>query len=104
LHIFSLNFFVNQNQSGGFEAPIVNGEETWELRDSAGVIIDGPTPPGREGASYHRMNAAMDAWSEASQGDATPGVVDALLPRGIWLTEWSDAEDFRYEFVEIAIR
>lgn len=96
--------FVNQRQSGGFEAPIVNGDETWVLRAASGVTIDGPTPVGVEGASYERSSAAQQDWRERDPLDADPGVVSPTLPRGVWLTEWSDAEDYRYEFVEIAVR
>lgn len=96
--------FVNQAQTSSFGAPIVNGDETWELRDGDGLIIDGPTPVGRSEAVYRRQSERATDWLEFAVADATPGVVQVSLPAGVWLTEWADADDFRMEFVEIAVR
>jgi hypothetical protein len=96
--------YVNQAQSGGFEAPIVNGGERWELRDERGVVVDGATPAGRAEAAYRRQSEQRDDWLEFAVTDATPGRVYADLSAGVWLTEWADADEYRMEFVEIAVR
>ncbi len=51
------------------------------------------------------MNAqvANDPWLQANSSVATLGVVAVDLPRGIWISEWSDADFYEMEPVEISI-
>lgn len=92
--------FVDMGGVGSFGAPIVNGGESWELIDSNGERVDGPTPRGVPESSY-RWNGA--GWTRGTTSDATPGRADVPIDSSTRLSEWSDADNFRMEFVEIVV-
>lgn len=96
--------FINQGGVASFGAPIVNGGEVWEIRDASARVLDGPTVMGTVSKSYERTGVANDAWLQANSSVATPGIIATDLPRGIWISEWSDADEYEMEFVEISIR
>lgn len=96
--------YVDAEQSGPFDAPVINGAEMWEVRNANGELVDGPTPTGHTNADYRRQSKTTSDFLEFAQKDATPGSVYAMLPAGVWLTEWSDADNYRMEFVELAVR
>lgn len=94
----SSTLFINSKSTD--QETAVNGGETWVLK--TGTNSDGPTAPGRAGFSYARNEAGQ--WNESSAIRATPGMVDISLPSGTWITEWSDAPDYKFEFIEFAVR
>lgn len=89
--------------------PVINGDETFTLRDAMGATIDGPTPALALGGNLQREQSAADGWltSMASTASATPGVSQTTQAGGalVVITEVSDAPGngtFAYEFVELA--
>jgi len=94
---------------------VINGSETFELRDAAGVTVDGPSVamPAAAGAVLRRVPGmpaqSAAAWVTASAsnvGNATPGSGQTAFssPIGVYVSEFADAVgtgNFVYEFVEI---
>ncbi len=96
--------YINEGGAGSFGAPIINGGESWVLRNAAGEEVDGPTPPGKEGLTYQRVNSELYGWREMTPDLATPGVADPGLMPGVYISEWSDAESYQFEFIEIVVQ
>lgn len=73
---------------------------------TVGVAIDECDLPDVFVGPANPMNArvAKGAFLQAISGVATPGVVAVDLPRGIWISEWPDADAYEMEFIEISIR
>jgi hypothetical protein len=94
---------------------VVNGSETFELRNAAGVSVDGPSAamPSAAGADLRRIPGApagaASSWitSPASPvANATPGAGQSATstPLGVYVAEFSDAVgsgNYVYEFVQI---
>ncbi len=91
--------FINMGGTGSFGAPIINGGEHWQLRDAAGTVLSEPTPIGDAGNSY-RLEGAE--WTTGLPSDATPGSSNTAGD-STQITEWSDADDYHVEFVELRI-
>lgn len=100
--------------SGNLEVPAVNGGESYELRNSVGGTVDGPTTSMRAsgGENYQRTagqpagNAGSWAISTSPASAATPGSGQSLgsTAHGVYISEFSDATGqgaFVYEFVEL---
>ena len=89
----------------------INGDETFELYDDNGIIVDGQT--GQPMIAYHTIQrlhttydpTQLDTWSVNSDSFATPGsgaVGDGTA--GLIINEYSDASgtgNWRYEYVEL---
>jgi hypothetical protein len=94
---------------------VINGSETYELRDAAGVTIDGPSVamPSAAGAVLRRVPGtpaqAASSWTTLSAStisNATPGSgqTASASPIGVYVSEFADAVgtgNYVYEFVEI---
>jgi beta-lactamase superfamily II metal-dependent hydrolase len=92
--------------------PVINGSETYTLKNSAGTTIDGATIAMASGAgeSIRRINgcgAANNAasWTRAASSTGNPGSgAPADCNKGVYISEFSDAlgtGNFVYEFVEL---
>ena len=91
--------FANAQATGSRDAPIVNGGEVWALLSPQGTVVDGPSVSGIAGFGYTRTTAG---WVQQPLTQVTPGVVNtSTVPRGLRVVQWSDATDFRMEFVTI---
>ena len=91
--------------------PQINGGERYHLEDAAGQAVDPldgqqlPAAPLTKHQSWHRLSTDSEA---AELGDSSPQGTDPGIYAGqrhgngrLILSEISDAEDFRCEFVEI---
>ncbi len=98
------------DSAGAF--PLLNGQETFTIRDPAAVALDGPTAPLVAGNCYARLPATgtageIGSWSVATAGGdtATPGVhTVAEDVVGLVVSEICDAPgtgNFVFEFVEL---
>ncbi|MDD2235804.1 MAG: Calx-beta domain-containing protein [Kiritimatiellae bacterium] len=92
------------------QLPVIDGGEQFSLLDESSVVLDGPTPLSRDPKrnSIQRLNASVDGdavtnWSTLGMADATPGVggVGTAETSALVITEYSDAANFFYEFVEL---
>jgi hypothetical protein len=92
--------------------PQINGDETFNLKDSFEERVDGTTVPmGREGGETVQRNNPGDApdeeasWTRFSTDLATPGSgAGTLSNSGIVINEFSDATgsgNYIFEFVEL---
>ena len=104
--------YVNANNSGG--PPVINGSETFTLKNGSGTIVDGPTiaMPSGAGQSIRRNDPCLAAGLEESwtRGDATPisanpgSGAGTGCGTGLVINEFSDASgsgNSVYEFVEL---
>jgi len=89
-------------------ALIVNGTpRPYTLFDARGEVVDGPTVTIAKNASKARRDACRDAaidpaWETRGDLQADPGRgAPPPCGAGVVITEMSDADDFRHEFVEI---
>lgn len=79
----------------------------YTLLDAAGEVVDGPTVTIAAGTSTARRDACGNAadraaWSSRPHAEADPGRgAPPACGAGIVITEMSDADDFRNEFVEL---
>jgi hypothetical protein len=94
---------------------VINGSETFELRDASGATVDGPSAamPAAAGAVLRRRPgtpaAPPGSWTTASASpvsNATPGAgqTAAATPAGAYVSQFSDAVgtgNWVFEFVEI---
>jgi hypothetical protein len=97
--------------SASDDFPIINGDETYALRDAASTVVDGPTPAILEEESLDRVDPEDDTatgWMSASADVGTPTPGTSTEPpagfTGVFLSEVSDAigvGNFVYEFVEL---
>lgn len=101
---------VYLNSSGVL--PLINGSETYTLKNSSGTTIDGPTiaMATSAGNTVQRTNpcgaaGTASSWSVSASGSATPGSGAAAgCAKGGVINEFSDAlgtGNFVYEFVEL---
>lgn len=94
--------------------PSINGSESYELRDAAGKLVDGPTLAMGEfgGQNLQRTPGtdpgAAESWTvhEFPYSWATPGRVPAGdgVEHGVWISEFSDvlgSGNYAFEFVEL---
>lgn len=100
--------FVN---SAG-KMPVINGSETYQLTNSAGAVVEGPTiAMGASGAqSIQRIDlcgaaGSASSWQVVSSGSGTPGSgAPAGCNGSVRILEFSDATgtgNYIYEFVEL---
>ncbi len=83
--------------------PMINGDETYTLKNGSGGIEDGPTAAiATTKVAYNRTDPETLAWNGGST--ATPGsgveAPDAVLS-GMVISEANDAGDFVYEYIEL---
>lgn len=92
--------------------PIINGDETYELRDKAGVTLDGLTAqPMIPYHSIQRINTtamsnSINTWVVLPSSSATPGggANSTGGNAGLIINEYSDASgkgNWKYEFIEL---
>ncbi|MFC1853307.1 lamin tail domain-containing protein [candidate division CSSED10-310 bacterium] len=90
--------------------PMINGDETFELRDNDGIAVDGPTVAmsGSAGWCLQRINPGDPAlvegsWNRVSYTEANPGSgAGTLSGAGVVINEFSDSGvNYIYEFVEL---
>ena len=92
--------------------PLINGSETYALRNSGGTMIDGTTIAMASGAgeSIRRINGCgaagtASSWTRAASSTGNPGSgAPADCNKGVYISEFSDAlgtGNFVYEFVEL---
>ncbi len=89
--------------------PQINGSETYTLQNAASTTLDGPTvamaAAGEE--SLKRLNACgaaglASSWSRVASSTANPGSgAPAPCSKAVYISEFSDAANFVYEFVEL---
>lgn len=98
--------YLNANNSGG--PPVINGSETFTLKNAAGAVLDGPTivlPATSQ--SVRRNDPCLAAgtaasWTVGASSSATPGTgAGAGCGTGLVINEFSDASNYVYEFVEL---
>lgn len=98
----------------GDDWPTINGDETYELRNASGVIVDGVTIAMQAGggAGYVRTAGApagqSTSWTKTAVTVGTPtpgsGQGTSSTKHGVYISEFSDASgtgNFVYEFVEL---
>ncbi len=87
--------------------PMINGAESFELKDDQAVTIDGITVSMASGDSIQRNNPGDDAglagsWTTTALASATPGSgAGTLSGAGVVINEASDASDYPKEFIEL---
>ena len=92
--------------------PVINGDETFTLKNSAGAIIDGTTVAMATSAlqSIRRTNGCgapgtEGSWTRGVTTTANPGTgAPADCSKGVYISEFSDAAgtgNYIYEFVEL---
>jgi cysteine-rich repeat protein len=103
----TLNSNVTYLNSGG-TIPQLNGGETYELVDASNVTRDGITgsadPTGKSCVRNDTtgMGTTAGEWTCAVMTGATPGSGMSVSESGrLVISEFSDASDFNYEFVEL---
>ncbi|MDY6787683.1 MAG: hypothetical protein SVK54_06130, partial [candidate division WOR-3 bacterium] len=80
----------------------INGAETYSLDDNLGTRIDSTTSPLSEGNTVQRDATNVNTWTQSSDINATPGSgVTGGNNAGLVITEYSDADNYIYEFVEL---
>lgn len=100
--------FIDANDA----MPVINGDETFTLKDASGRTVDGRTVAMSASAarSYQRINPCGSAsksasWTVVSDTAANPGSgAVAGCAKGVIINEFSDASgtgNFIYEFVEL---
>ncbi|MBU0742885.1 hypothetical protein KJ554_11110 [bacterium] len=85
-------------------APMINGDETYELRNGGGATVDGPTDAvTTTRRSYHRNAPETLAWSVVNETPSPGSGVEA--PDGVFsgmvISEVTDPDDYTYEYVEL---
>jgi len=98
--------YLNANNSGG--PPVINGSETFTLKNSSGAILDGPTIVLPATSQSVRRNdpclpaGSAGSWTAGALATATPGSgAGAGCGTGLVINEFSDASAFANEFVEL---
>ena len=100
--------FINSANTG----MAINGDETYKLTKADNTTVDGPTVAmgASAGSTIQRTKPAGAAGSAASWttkasstvGNATPGSGHVTgVVSGVYISEFSDASTFDYEFVEL---
>lgn len=84
-------------------APIINGGESFQLEDSSGQVVDGPTPVGQAGEGYQRTGPGVSDFTVVV--DPIPGHGPPLpaspTPRIVAWADRTGTGQFRFEWVEI---
>jgi endonuclease I len=98
--------YVNANNSSG--PPVINGSETFALKNASGVLLDGPTIVLPATSQSVRRNdpclpaGSAGSWTAGALATATPGSgAGAGCGIGVVINEFSDASNYVYEFVEL---
>ncbi len=103
--------FLNSNANGSCGTtgclPIINGGESYELKDTTNGTVDGVTITGGQNNAYQRTSPTAPAgqtssWTVVSMSQANPG--SGMTPEGsdnVIISEWSDSSDYTCEFVEL---
>lgn len=92
--------------------PVINGSETYTLKNASGTVIDGATVamPSAAAKTLQRINPCTAAnvasnWSTLATSSATPGSgAGAGCAKGLVINEFADATgsgNFVYEFLEL---
>ncbi len=97
----NVKFLNSENQ-----APMINGNEYFELKDSNGTIIDGPTETSSlcgNGKVVYRPQTSSNSWSVDNTGDVKPGSLTGitLSGAGVKIVIIGDNGSYQYEFVQI---
>ena len=101
------NVIYLTNDQDAPAVPMVNGDETYTVKDSGGVVIDGPTPAFDTAFLSHQRNDPEAAPWTLDSAASTPGYgVEAQdgVFSGLVISEASDAAgsgNYIYEFVEL---
>jgi hypothetical protein len=92
--------------------PVINGSETYVLKNASGTVVDGTTiaMPSAAGSTVQRKDPCLAAgtsasWTLSATTAATPGSgAGAGCAKGVVINEFSDASgtnNFVYEFIEL---
>jgi len=94
--------------NSGETIPMINGGETYTLKNASGVIVDGPTIALPATFQSVRRNdpclpaGSTGSWTWGALATATPGTgAGAGCGTGLVINEFSDASAFANEFVEL---
>ncbi len=94
--------------NSGEKVPLINGGETYTLKNASGVVVDGPTIVLPATSQSVRRNdpclpaGSTGSWTWGGLATATPGAgAGAGCGTGLVINEFSDATNFPYEFVEL---
>ena len=85
-------------------APMINGDETYELRNASSGLVDGPTDAiTTTRRSYHRANPESQAWTATNEVPSPGSGVEAPdgVMSGLVISEVTDPDSYTYEFVEL---
>ena len=85
-------------------APMINGDETYTLRNASSAVVDGPTNAVTSTrTSYHRGDPESLAWTSTDEIPSPGSGVES--PDGVFsglvITEVTDPDTYAYEFVEL---
>ncbi len=94
--------------NSGETIPMINGGETYTLKNASGVVVDGPTIALPATSQSVRRNdpclpaGSAGSWTAGALSTATPGTgAGAGCGIGLVINEFSDASAFANEFVEL---
>jgi subtilisin-like proprotein convertase family protein len=94
--------------NAGNTFPVVNGVYTYTLKNASGATMDGPSGAGSStGKTVQRLRAdaagtAATNWAARTLDQVAPGVgAPGNHAAGLVITEFSDATNYFYEFVEL---
>jgi len=96
---------VYLNSAGAM--PVINGDETFTLKNAASVTVDGPTPaqPVSAAKSLQRVDPCGTTWNTLADTASNPGSgAGGGCGGGVKLNEHADASgtgNFIYEFLEL---
>ena len=102
--------YLNANNTSGNLAPVINGDETFSVKNASGTTLDGPTiamAPDPANQSIRRNDPCLPAgsagsWTIGVPATATPGSgAGTGCGTGLVINEFSDASNYVYEFVEL---
>lgn len=99
-------FLNSNNETSG--PPVINGGEKYSLFSRQNMRLDGPTITGTTRKSIRRTgsgDASNSAnWVIGEIDSANPGTTQIPPPaRGIFISEWGDATDYIFEFIELYV-
>ena len=83
--------------------PMINGDETYTVKNAGAGVEDGPTPGiTATKVAYNRTDPEVLAWSGGTT--ATPGAgveTPDAIHSGLVISEANDADDYNYEYIEL---
>lgn len=91
--------------NSGNNAPMINGDETYELKNAGGTVIDGPTATGSicdNGVTTYRSNTSQNNWETDS--NRLPGSIEGITLNGsgLKIVQIGDnGSDYNCEYVQI---